>query len=178
MRCDIVACGSSAKHWNGSGYSIGVNDSFKWGHKINDLIVVNHPGKFSNEPDRFKTIVESKPDRFISHTWMWKAHFPDMIKIHPSKYHVRIRQGNYYSSVTSPFVAISHAFNIGAKEIVLWGVDFIDHRYYKKGTKEQSREVDNYRRFIQALERHGVKCYLGADGSALNLPIWKNQNSG
>lgn len=173
MTCNIIACGDSAKHWDGSGFSIGVNDANKWGHKLNHLIVVNHPSKFSIEPGRLKHIIESKPDLFIAHTQAWSQWFPNMQKIKCTRLIGRLRKGIYYHSGTSPFVAISHAFNIGANEIILWGVDMINHKVYHAKSREQASEVHSYKRLIDSLGRHGVKVYLGAEGSALNLPIWK-----
>lgn len=173
MTCNIIGLGDSAKHWNGSGFSVGCNDAFKWGHKLNHLIVINHPSKFSKEPERFKTIVESKPELFLSHTQAWRQWFPDMQHIRPSKLYGRLRKGTYYSAQTSPFVAMSHAFNLGAIDIILWGVDMVNHKVFHETSKKQKEEIDNYNRFIKSLSKNGVNVWIGAEGSALNLPIWK-----
>lgn len=177
MIVSIIACGDSAKEWYKTpcDLSVGCNDSAKWGHKLNHLLVVNHPSKFSNEPGRFKHIIESKPDKFFAHSRAWSQWFPNMEFIRPIRLVGRLRKGVYYHSQTSPFVAMSHAFNIGATEIVLWGVDMRTHKVYHDRSKAQTIEVDRYKRFIAALEKHGVKVYLGAEGSVLNLPIWEKK---
>lgn len=69
---------------------------------------------------------------------------------------------------------MSLAYNMGATEIVLWGVDFKTHHRYREGQQYFLGEMRQYQTFIQALEKVGVKVYLGAEGSALGkiVPIW------
>lgn len=173
MIVSVVACGASAQYYDGSGFSIGVNDAFKWGHKLNFLLVVNHPTKFRSEPERFDTITQSKPEKFISHSSAWRTWFPNLELIRLYTYHSRADKFRIYHSQTSPFVAISYAVTMGATDIILWGVDFIDHKIFRAESKKQRYEVDVYHQFINSISKHGVRVWLGAEGSALELPLWK-----
>lgn len=166
---NIIGLGASAQHWPGEGFSIGVNDAGKFGHPINWLVVVNHPSKFSKEPDRMATIVNTKPERFFSHTYQWRQYFPSMEHLRLTNLSGKVRKGIYYKSNTSPFVAMSLAFNLvdGLEELVLWGVDFTDHKTYHPGTRHFTREIYEYKLLCQALNKVGVQVYLGAPGSAL-----------
>lgn len=180
MTCQIIALGDSAKHWNGQGFSIGVNDSFKFGHNINWLVVINSPTRFKDEPDRRKIITESKPDKFFSNTPAWEKHFPDWQKLNLINFSYSHRQvkGRLWSSKTSPFVAICLAVQSGYTELVLWGIDMLTHKYYNPGTKAFNSEYKNYLKLFEKLNQEGVKIYRGADGGCFDndLPIWKTIN--
>ena len=169
MKINIIGCGETAQLWDGQGYSIGVNDCWKY-HKTNGLVVVNSPAKF--ERDRLDIIVRSEPDTFYSHLKGWKLHFPAMKEIkmnHWNGHSKSIRNGRIFHSRTSPLIAMSIAFNMGAKELVLWGVDFRTHKIYKEGTKNTINEIKQYETFCQALEEHGCKVYAGAEGTGLKF---------
>jgi hypothetical protein len=169
MTAHIVASGETAKHWDGQGFSIGVNDAWKWGHKLNWLVCINHPSKFSNEPERMKIIKNSTPERFFSHTESWRHNFPNMQKIRLTRPYGRLRRGVYYHSSTSPFAAMSVAFNNldNLKELVLWGVDFQNHKVFHPKSRSHRPEIDAYKRLCEGLNKHGIEIYLGAPGSAL-----------
>lgn len=170
MICSIIGCGPSANNWKGEGYSIGVNDCWAKGLITDRLIVVNG---FRKYPDRLKVIQNSTPkDGLYSQIGSF-AH-------HPNYKHIGTMQrwkGNlkpeilYYSS-TSPFIGISMAHNMGFKEIVLYGVDFIDHPTVKNNSLK--RELMQYDSFCKALLKEGTKVYLGSEFGALKeiLPVW------
>lgn len=174
MTYHIVACGETAKHWDGSGPSIGVNDASMWGHPLDYLLVINHPSKFSNEPDRFSKIINTKPRiQFYCHTTAWKQYFQAMKHLATRQYTNLIRKGTNYHSKTSPFAAISLAWNLGATDIVLWGVDFANHKFFSPGKKEFNREIRMYQLFTDKLRKQGCNVFCGAEGSQLKfLPIW------
>jgi hypothetical protein len=60
----ILGCGESGQYWDGIGDSIGVNDCWKFGHPTDYLMVLDPPGRFTE--DRRKIIRESKPLHFIT----------------------------------------------------------------------------------------------------------------
>lgn len=181
MVVSIIGCGSSGKDWANAhcDLSIGVNDMYKFGYHPDWLVVVNMPSKF--EGQRLRTIQQTQPTRFLTHSiraWAQKGvSKPEYIK-NLTGFHTRvtmIRQGFIYTSKTSPIVAMSLAFNEGAKEVILWGVDFKDHSKYREGTSAGNKEIAVYRKFIELLDKKGVKTYLGSSGSALEkwIPIYE-----
>lgn len=184
MRVSIVACGSSARDWHKLpvDLSIGVNDMYKFGHHPDWLVVVNMPHKFGSQKnngiDRLKIIHATKPKRFLTHSVKnWNKAFPkaEYIK-NLAAFHVRaktIQKGFVYCANTSPIIAMSLGFNTGATEIVLWGVDMESHHTYRNGTSRGNKEIDLYLKFIECLERKGVKVYLGSEQSVLSkwIPV-------
>jgi hypothetical protein len=173
MTYNIIACGDTAKHWNGSGNSIGVNDSFKWGHHIDRLIVCNRLAMFPRE--RLDIINASQPNKFYSHKADWHERFPLWNKLDLVPWYGTYHKGKIYKSDTSPFIAICLAAKLGATEIVLWGVDFVNHSKFKHGEPGTKREVETYLELIRELDSIGIKVYLGSYGTAFDnyLPIYK-----
>ncbi len=167
MTYNILACGASCAKFHGHGLTIAVNDAFKYGHRPNILGIWNHRSKFTQE--RIETIVKTKPGKFYSDSDSWEKYFPEMIKVK-----LRSWDGHLYKTPdrlshahTSPFIAMSLAYNLGATKIVLWGADFTTHKVWTKQNSEMAIELRQYRQFVDALRREGVKVYLGASGSLL-----------
>lgn len=186
---NIIGCGDTGSKWGGDGESIGVNDSWKFGSPTDYLMVIDPPGRFT--PDRRKIIQNSKPKHFIADSKAWLRQFydpakVDKIKPHPDykQLHCTNGQGliNYRFSTwkgrimpnqiqywhTSPFAAISLAYLLGYKEIVLWGVDFVTHKSWNpQRANELKFELQGYKELVRALDEVGVKVWLGAEGSML-----------
>lgn len=172
MRCSIIACGETGALWDGKGASIGVNDAWKFGNTTDSLIVVN---TFTRELERQKFIAECRPHNgFYSNLNRWRLHpnYKQLTLIRYTKGDINISK--VYHSSTSPFIAMSLAASQGYKEIVLYGVDMVNHRVIKDYLL--LREVELYERFSKALEKHGVKVYLASDFGALKeiLPVWSS----
>jgi len=179
MTIHILACGSSAKNYKGQLPCIGVNDAGKWGYTIDHLLVLNEPNKFTaerlevikntraifitNTPNQWVRVLGHNVDEFNSRKWSASNRIQKISK-------------NYlYHSKTSPFAAISLAYSWECDEIVLWGVDMVDHRTYspKGSIGEFTNEYNAFKTFSMALNDVGVKVYLGNEGSNLKfLPIW------
>lgn len=169
--CNILACGQTVTNWDGQGYSIGVNDCWKYGIITDRLIVVNSLTKW---PDRRSIVLRSTPKDGLYSQISSFNHHPNYKHIGPmQRWRSKIAQGTLYHSSTSPFIGISMAHNMGFKEIVLWGVDFINHPNVKGNTL--TREIMYYETFSKALLKEGTKVYLGSEFGALKeiLPIWK-----
>lgn len=185
----ILGCGESGQYWDGTGDSIGVNDCWKFGRPTDYLMVLDPPGRFT--PDRRKIIQNSKPKHFITDSKAWLRLFydtnkVDRIKPHPDYKELYCTNGgliHYRFSTwkgkimpnqiqywhTSPFPAISLAYLLGYKEIVLWGVDFKTHKSWNPQRKnELAFELQGYKELVRALNEVGVKVWLGAEGSMLN----------
>lgn len=73
----------------------------------------------------------------------------------------------FYSN-SSPIIAITLAYQLGAKEIILWGVDFRNHHLFNEGNLQTKREVQAYLEVFECLREKGVSTYRGADGSVFD----------
>jgi hypothetical protein len=176
MTVSIVGLGSSAKDWHKipCDLSIGVNDALKWGKDPDQLVLINFERKFTVE--RLKLIKATK-GKVWTHTSTWKKHFPkaEVIRLTPFVY--GIHPGLIYCSKTSPLVAMSLAYKQGANDLILWGVEFTNHKSYLKGTKQGDYEIAIYKKFIEQLKKKGVNVWLGAKGTAFDnyLPVYECQ---
>lgn len=163
MICHIVACGPSGAHWNGEGYSIGVNDCAKWGHKVDNLIVVNSLNSF---PARKKIVEDTRPREKLFGISCW-CHHPSYQHIgYMNAWRGRLEKGKIYKSISSPFIAVTMAYRMGYDKIILWGVDFINHQSIW-GSKAD-REVLKYADLQRALRAKGASMYLGATADFTN----------
>ena len=170
MICNIIGLGQTATNWDGSGYSIGVNDVEKFGFKVDRLIVVNG---FRSQPDRLKTILNSTPkDGLYSQIFSF-THHPNYKHIGSmQRWKGSFKHGVLYHSSSSPFIGVSMAHNMGFKEIILYGCDMIDHKTLKNNALK--REVMQFDTFCKALLKVGTNVYLGTEFGALKdyLPVW------
>lgn len=183
----IVACGETGSLWDGSGDSIGVNDSWKFGHPTDYLLVINPPASFT--PDRRKIIEKSTPHHFITDSKAFlrprysktdsikpNMNFKELyctnggqiLKYRFSKWTGTLHRDRIQYSHTSPFAAISLAYIQGYTEIILWGVDFKTHRTWKESNPHMQEELQNYKALLEQLEEKGVKVRLGNPNSLLN----------
>lgn len=164
----IVACGQSAKDWVPRGYSIGCNDSWKWGKPTDYLFLANMPHTFKGE--RLNVIKESKPSKVFVYikTPGWDEIFPGYTKISMARWYGTYHKDQIYYSDTSPFVAACIAASLGAKDIILWGVDFVDHHIYNDGNPQTRKEVERYMELFRELKGNGINVWLGCKGGAFN----------
>lgn len=168
MTCNIIGLGETSTLWNGEGFSIGVNDCFR--HQPTDaLVVVN---SFRKEQERYKIINDSRPAQgFYSSLSTW-AHHPCYKPLNLRRFNKGIRSGTIYHAATSPFIAISLAVYLGYTEIVLYGVDFTNHRMVNG--YRLKREVEAYLNYAKELEKLGVKVYLYQNYGAFKdlIPVY------
>lgn len=166
MTASIVALGPSAKDWFKvpHDFSVGVNDAAHWGKDPDHLVIVNFERKFHSE--RLKVIKGTKAQVW-THTHTWKKHFPDAKVIKLTPFSINFRKGMYYSLRTSPIVAMSVALNLGATKLILFGIDFKNHKAYNKGEKKGDHEIRTYLKFFESLRKQGIEIFLGGEGSAL-----------
>lgn len=173
MICSIIGCGESATEWKGEGYSIGVNDVWKYGLITDRLIIVNGMRAF---PDRLKIILHSTPkDGLYSHINGF-CHHPNYKYIGSmQRWKGNLKEGILYHAASSPFIAVSMAHNIGFNEIVLYGCDMTNHKTLKNNTLK--REIMAFETFSKELGKVGTKVYLGVDFGALKdtLPLWSTR---
>lgn len=183
----VIGCGNSAKEWfkTHCDLSIGVNDCVKFGHEVDYLVVVNAPLKFNPSQrnghiNRLKVITDSKPKKFLCHNSHWRKLMNgiDVELIAMQQFRGYFRVGRIYSTGTSPFIAITLAASKGAKEIILWGVDMITHKFYHAGNKEFDYELKKYKQLFEQLEQNGIKVWIGNENTVLKdiLPLYEHNS--
>lgn len=174
MIVSIVACGKSAENWflTPYDYSIGVNDCWKWGHPVNELIVVNSPKNFT--PERLETIKRTKFEKVKTNSANWNNIFQQNEIIRMQSFGKYLKKGHIYSSKSSPFVAMSIAFNMGATHVILHGCDYLDHPSIKD--KLLNYEIRNIQNFTRMMADQGTKTWLVKDYGALTkiLNVWEH----
>lgn len=182
MIIHILGLGESAKNYKGQSPCIGVNDCKRLGFEPDYLLLLNTPMQFAK--DRFEVIKATKPKEIHTNSPnLWNKVFTDIqvngFNSRSWSHSNRLQKisSNYlYHSKTSPFAAISLAYNIGYYDIVLWGVDFVNHRAYSPGKDMFAHEINNYKSFCMSLNEVGVKVYLGSEESNLYfLPVWQSE---
>lgn len=177
MKVQIVACGQSASTWHEHksefDLSIGVNDCAKWGHAPDHLLVIDSPKRFTKERI---DIIKSTPAKFFTRDDQWKSILPSYEKVRLQPFSKHLKKGHVYSSKTSPFVALSLAFNMGATDVVLFGVDLINHQTFNPKNKLRDYELRQYENFCRLLLAQGTQTWISSEESALSkfLPVWKN----
>jgi len=165
-----VACGKTAEGWHNTpcDLSIGVNDCARFGKETDWLVVINR--KFP--PDREAIIKASKPKRFFTTIQYWQQQFPKAETLRLQQFSKHLKKGHVYSSKTSPFVALSLAFNAGAKNIILFGCDLNSHPTIKD--KLRDYELRKFERFCRELAAQGTKVWVSSYDSSLIkfLKVW------
>jgi hypothetical protein len=174
MIYSIIATGSSAQDFIPRGHVIGCNDAARWGKQLNSLVVCNRPQQFSKE--RYEIIRATKCETFYSHKSAWKAEFPGWKKINLVPWYGTYNRGQIYSSNTSPIIAVTLAAKIGAKEIIMWGVDMMNHHLFNTGNHQTKKEVDIYLQLHEQLKENDIRLWLGNTGTAFDnvIPVWKD----
>lgn len=177
MTFTIIASGDSAKDWQPHGTCIGVNDAFKFGQAFHYLLICNRPEQFSKE--RMAVIKKTPHERFYCNKSNWSLIFPNWIKVNLVTWYGLLRPKQVYSSQTSPFIAISLAYTLGATRIILYGVDFHNHSTFNDSNPQTKREIETYLSLFKELKELGVEVCLGAKGSAFDgeLPVYGTRES-
>lgn len=174
MTVSVVACGSTAEGWQNipHDYSIGVNDAFKWAHKFNALLICNHKSRFTT--NRQQTILDTRPIKLYTHCESWLDDFPDHVKVKLRSYDGHLYTERLTTADTSPIIAMSLAYQIGAKTIIVHGADFVNHSTYSAHNPQTKEELRKYRGYIEALGRAGIQTYVSSKESALSefTPVW------
>jgi len=180
MTVSIVACGASGENWNTipHDYSIGVNDAFKWGHRFNALLICNHMAKFSKE--RQDIILRTRPVKLYTHCVSWEPYFKDISWIKLRSWDGILRKDctRLTHADTSPIIAMSLAFCMGAKKIILHGCDMVTHHIYSKDNPHTREEVRKYRGFIEAMKEVGTETFISGPGALDEfVPIYGMQGN-
>jgi hypothetical protein len=159
----IIGCGDSAKDWHKvpCDYSLGVNDAFKFGYAFDGIILANWPVKF---PSHRLNIIKNTPVKTcFASVDQWSTWFPNMVKIRLNTWDGHLypeRKDEFTCSQTSPIIALSMAYKMGAKDIILWGVEFSTHNLFHKDNPQTKNELRAYKGIIDSLKREGVNVWL------------------
>jgi hypothetical protein len=149
---DIIGLGSSWKLYRNEGNtSIGVNDT--WKNVQSDYMVIVDQPELWPEKDRYAAIIAARPKAFFSNREGWKGliHNYVPIELHNNWYDYGNRK-KILNSVNSTFVATVLAHRMGAREIRLWGVDFVGHPSLGGLTKDKA--ISDFVRLKQVLRSH------------------------
>ncbi len=173
MKFSILGLGESLKTFipNGS-TTIGVNDIYK--HFKTDFVVcVDRPHVFSDE--RRKTIINSTPEKFFTfkglyNDWVYLTKNAEGLK--PALYrgpeHLDNPDTICYSN-NSAFVACCIAYKMGAKEIVMYGVDFNTHPNFKHHGLAVA--LKDFKALRIALNKRNVNLFVSSRDSKLSTFI-------
>lgn len=167
MLINIIGCGDSGKDWHKvpCDISIAVNDAFKWGHHPDYLLVIDSPKRFTKE--RIEVMKQTK-SKLITRDDQWKGILGPSEKVRLQSFGKHLKKGHVYSSKTSTFVAMSIAFNMGATDIILHGVDFINHTVFNPSNKLYNYEMKQYEKFVHMLKEYNVHVWVSSEKSALS----------
>jgi|SRR6188768_1728024 len=170
MTISVIGCGKTADGWFNTSHdlSIGCNDCAKFGKDPDWLVVINR----AFTPERENTIKETKAKKVFTTIKYWKDHFKDAENLRLQQFGKYLKKGHVYSSKTSPFVALSLAFNAGAKNVILWGVDLNSHPVVKD--KLKNYELRQFEKFCRELAKQGTQVWVSSPESELSkfLPLW------
>jgi len=157
MRCSIIALGDTGTLWDGSGFSIGVNDAWKFGKPTDALLCVN---VFMENPARQKIVADSRPKAgfYSSNTRMWVNHPNYIPMLNLKRFEGKYVKGELYYRHTSTFIAITLAVKLGYTEIVLYGHDLTNHKNVKNRILEA--EIKATLELVRELEKYQIKVYL------------------
>jgi len=151
--------------------TVGVNDIFAF-HRVDNLLVLDSKDSFT--PERFHIIVNSTPRRFYSSLLEWEIMpFFSHIQKAPKPGDLSYLDTDLLPfHVDSSFSAACLAYKLGAKRIIMHGVDLKDHpdlkHYWNQGIIQ-----DVYMRLWKELYERYVDLFVGSEESPLSefIPI-------
>lgn len=170
----VLGTGPSLKHYTpDESTTVGVNDIYKY-HKTDYIVCVDLPKRFN--PERLKIIKESKPKEFFTFypkDWEPIRKVTELRRGRRGSVDTLTNRQQICYSNNSTFVATIMAYHLGAKRIVLHGVDFTGHKDLSEPIVQQAA-IDDFVKLFFALSRLGVKLMVGSNDSLLSpkMPIW------
>lgn len=178
---DVLGLGESILDYKNDGSeTIGVNDIYKH-YPVDYLLVMDQPHRFTK--DRLATILLSTPKKFYSNVrddsgkYIWGG-MPNFIPILTEKGRGNLKsidEPDLYSlSNNSPFTACVMAYKMGAKRIVLYGVDLNTHRHLSSENMLSTILV-HYKNLFEKLKDRGVGLFVSSEKSKLSaiIPVFQ-----
>lgn len=180
MTAFIIGCGESAEGWFNHPHdvSIGVQDCKRWGKDVDQLLLIDSKIGFKNEPERLEIIKNSNPGKVYTHGPTWNDWFPNAEHLRLTRFNKYLKKGHVYCSKSSPFVGISLAFNMGATDIILFGVDMKSHKLFHPGTRTFDYEMRQIEKLCRMMADQGTSVWVSSEKSALSkfLNVWTDIN--
>lgn len=168
MKIHVLGLGESLSKYVADGSkTIGCNDI--WNYVQTDYVVcVDKPTCFSNEPERMKGIINGKQEKFFTHVKEWEGLVSNYSPIVLSKLRSDLSKldSEVPHSNNSAFVACVMAYKLGAKLIVMSGVDLKSH--HKLGQDGVMKHaIRDFRNLQIELFSRGVELRVSSRVSAL-----------
>lgn len=168
MKALVIGQGYSREKLDGYDYYIGVNDCR---FDVDCVVCVDPPHRFDGE--RFRHMMIDKKPMFTN-VPIWGGLRPNVTSIELTKRRSDISElhlkQNYAHSICSPYVAVVHAYFMGATEIGINGVDLFGHKAFDTPEKIARVQTD-FSKLATALNKLGVSVYLATDkiGALTNI---------
>ena len=167
MKIHILGLGETINHFTPDGNTtIGVNDIHS--RFATDYVVcVDVPAVFDKK--RLDTICQTKCKGFYTQINEWTKFVQNVniIEFNSGRgllHH--LDNDKFCYSNNSPYVACILAYKMGAKEIVLWGVDLIDHPHIHGNSRDKA--LRDYKSLYLELKKRGVTLSVGHAYSSLS----------
>ena len=167
----IIGCGPTAKFFKGNHDSIGVNDAWKFNH-TKYLLIVDPKRNFRNE-GRLDYIEKCKPEKFFYYYKFqeWKT-LHNAEEYHATRWQGHLNPKKVYTSMSTPFVAVTMAITLGYEEIIIYGADYYNHKNFNPDSiKTRNRfdhELQCFKELSKEASKIGVGVYCGHRASALS----------
>lgn len=173
---EVLGLGPTLRYYKpNDNETIGVNDIFAF-HRVDHLIVLDSINSF--DLLTFLIICNSTPKHFYSSLFEWKSKMVNFthVQIAPKPGDLSYLDTDYLPiHVDSTFSAACLAYKLGAKRIIMHGVDLKDHldlkHYWKQGIIQ-----DVYMRLLAELHEREVELFVGSEESPLSefIPVYEN----
>lgn len=167
MTINVLGLGDTLQSFNHDGnITIGVNDIQRYVN-TDYVVCVDHPSVFS--PERLEAIKDSDCIGFYTQLEDWKQLVQNVNIIEFNRGRGLIDgldTDKFCYSNNSPYVACILAYKLGAKRIVLWGVDFNDHPHLNGASRDKA--FRDYKELQKALNKRGVSIEVGDNDSYLS----------
>lgn len=167
MKIHILGLGDTLKHYTPDGnITIGVNDIHSR-IKTDYVVCVDVPSAFTKK--RFTTIAKTECKGFYTQLNDWSNYVQNVniIEFNSGRgllHH--LDNDKFCYSNNSPYIACILAYKMGATDIVLWGVDFIDHPHINGSPRDKA--LRDYKSLFLELQKRGVKLSVGHAHSSLS----------
>lgn len=152
---------------------VGVNDC---AYPVNHLICIDPPFVFEHSR---RIAIINHPAKLFTHLPSWsnlrQAELINLSRVRHSVEDLRTKQAYPYSN-NSPFVAVCHAYFMGATEIVMAGVDMVSHQSLSQPKKVEAIQK-HYSLLHAELKRNRCRLYLLKRFGILSefIPIWASR---
>jgi hypothetical protein len=155
--------------------TIGVNDIYRH-YPVDHLLIMDHIDTFT--PERLEIIKNSKPKKTYSNFDEW-SFMPNFFQIGLNPTPGSCAYLGYISvlprHVDSTFTAVALAYCLGAKEIIMYGVDFKEHSSLMA---YEEQILLCYANMLAALRKRGIKLFIASGKSLLAqvLPVHEKED--